>query len=265
MKSKIITITIIILLTIEVLLSINSAIILKSLFKIQDIEQTITIVRKVMLFSNLLFSVIVIVVLSIIIQSLLTTNRDNKKLSSEVIERIIKNESKETTSEEQTFTNVTIQKLNKGIENYKNITEFLNKVLSNIAGEYQIMQAIFFIKLPNETTYKKTGSYAFYSEKKVKEFTENEGLAGQVAANKKLLNVNNIPDNYIKVVSGLGKSTPNNLLILPVVANDKSIGVVELASFHTFDKAAEEALTQFLAQIADKLQNEYFSEVVEAS
>lgn len=64
----------------------------------------------------------------------------------------------------------------------------------------------------------------------------NEGLAGACAREKKTMYITNIPDDYIEITSGLGDARPNYLLLVPLISEDKIMGVIELASFKTIEK-----------------------------
>lgn len=62
-------------------------------------------------------------------------------------------------------------------------------------------------------------------------FEYGEGLIGQAAASGNTLYVDDIPQGYVKIVSGLGSASPKYLLIVPIKQQDKVLGVIELASF----------------------------------
>jgi methyl-accepting chemotaxis protein len=68
-------------------------------------------------------------------------------------------------------------------------------------------------------------------ESTVISFEYGEGLIGQAAANGKTLYVDDVPEGYIKIVSGLGSASPRFLLIVPIKHQEKVIGVMEIASF----------------------------------
>ena len=46
----------------------------------------------------------------------------------------------------------------------------------------------------------------------------------------------NVPSNYIKISSGLGKAKPSNLIILPVLFENNVKAVIELASLDIFSE-----------------------------
>ncbi len=139
-------------------------------------------------------------------------------------------------------------------EDIADINSFSEKLLSNISKKYEIVQGLFFIK-QDETNYKLSGSYSFYKEGVSPEVKLGEGITGQVAKNKKQIKLSNIPYDYITIESGLGSSSPKYLLIFPVVKGDKTIAVVELASFVDFNEETEavfERISERLVPIMEK-------------
>jgi putative methionine-R-sulfoxide reductase with GAF domain len=146
-----------------------------------------------------------------------------------------------------------INELRKDLNSSLNLQAYCEKTLINFSKHLAIMQALYFVKDKNDKVFRRAGSYAFYREDELREFTEDIGLSGQVAANKKMINISNIPENYITVHSGLGKSSPSHLIILPVLYNNESIGIIEIASFNKFDSFWEEILTEFSIQAGPQL------------
>jgi CheY-like chemotaxis protein/HAMP domain-containing protein len=61
--------------------------------------------------------------------------------------------------------------------------------------------------------------------------TRGEGLLLEAMRSKTLLAVEDVPENYLKVRSGLGESTPRSLLFLPLARAEETVGVLELALF----------------------------------
>jgi len=65
-------------------------------------------------------------------------------------------------------------------------------------------------------------------------FALGEGLVGQCAADKRMFLVASLPDDHIRITSGLGSSPPRSLLVAPIVADSKVEAVVEFASLEAF-------------------------------
>ena len=80
----------------------------------------------------------------------------------------------------------------------------------------------------------KSGYALNMGESAVVAYEFGEGLIGQAASNGKTLYIDDVPDGYIKIVSGLGSASPRFLLIVPLKAQEKTTGVIEIASFNAF-------------------------------
>jgi signal transduction histidine kinase/CheY-like chemotaxis protein len=76
-----------------------------------------------------------------------------------------------------------------------------------------------------------------------------EGLVGQVAFEKERIILSNVPANYIKISSGLGRAKPANLIILPVLFENEVKAVIELASLDIFS----ETHLDFLSQLTESI------------
>ena len=139
------------------------------------------------------------------------------------------------------------------IDSGNSLVKYTERVLSVLAKEFSIVQGLFFTKDFKTELYELSGTYAFYSQEKIESFKSGEGLNGQVAKNKKIILVSNIPDGYITVLSGLGSSSPKHLIIFPIIFENESIGVVELASFSDFGTNTEDVFSQVAESISGKL------------
>jgi signal transduction histidine kinase/HAMP domain-containing protein/CheY-like chemotaxis protein len=71
-----------------------------------------------------------------------------------------------------------------------------------------------------------------------------QSLIGQVARSKRSIVVSGLPEDYIKISSGLGEAPPANLAIVPVTSEGKVLGVIELASFTAFTSVQRDFLEQ---------------------
>jgi CheY-like chemotaxis protein/signal transduction histidine kinase/HAMP domain-containing protein len=76
-----------------------------------------------------------------------------------------------------------------------------------------------------------------------------EGLVGQCAAEKRRMLIGNLPENTVPIRSGLFEAVPRNVIVLPVLFEDRVKAVIELASLSTFTASHLAFLEQLTASI----------------
>lgn len=135
-------------------------------------------------------------------------------------------------------------------ESLENYTE---RILQNLAGKFNLVLGVFYIKEEKTSLFKPVSTYAWASDHPPASFYPGEGLNGQVAKNRVHLKANSIPEGYIKIQSGLGSGSPHNLMIVPLLLNKETIGIIELASFTEFDKVTEWTLKNLSKIIANSI------------
>lgn len=135
----------------------------------------------------------------------------------------------------------------------ENIEKFAEELLINISKIYEIAIGIMYIREAKSDIFKSVGTYAYYSDEKPKSFATGESLTGQAVKNKQILNLSELPDNYIAVLSGLGQGNPKNLLIVPVLFKNEVISIIELASFKRFNQDLEGIFSDLAKKISEKL------------
>lgn len=105
---------------------------------------------------------------------------------------------------------------------------------------------------PEHVKYELKGAVAYNRVKNnEKEFEVGIGLVGQCAYEKAPIYLNEIPDNYMEITSGLGEANPKYILLMPAIMNDTVYAVIELASFSKID----DYKVNFLTKISDALSS----------
>ncbi|MFK0296431.1 HAMP domain-containing protein [Streptomyces sp. NPDC090442] len=95
-----------------------------------------------------------------------------------------------------------------------------------------------------------TGSYGYAMGGMPTTFRPGETLIGTAAEEGRTILVENVPSGYLKIASGLGEAPPANIIVLPVLFEDKVLGVIELASFQPFTQIQKDFLSQIAEMIA---------------
>ncbi|MBR2202066.1 MAG: GAF domain-containing protein [Bacteroidales bacterium] len=79
------------------------------------------------------------------------------------------------------------------------------------------------------------------------------GLVGTCAVEKMPIFLNKLPDDYINVFSGLGKSKPRTLAILPMLYDNELIAIIEIAFINELQPHEKELLQVISPTIASSL------------
>jgi HAMP domain-containing protein/signal transduction histidine kinase/DNA-binding response OmpR family regulator len=163
---------------------------------------------------------------------------------------------KQTTlrNQEQDWLKSNLAKFTQMLQGQKDLNTVTRRILSELAQVVNAQKGMFYILEQDENfknpKLKLFAAYAFGDEVKMsKEFALGQGLVGQCAIEKERILLTNIPKNYIKISSGLGKASPVNLIVLPVLFETEIKAVIELASFDTFS----ETHLDFLSQLTESI------------
>ena len=98
---------------------------------------------------------------------------------------------------------------------------------------------------------RRVASYGFSREQQMQEqvLGAQEGILAQAVAQGRLMRLDDVPQGYFKVSSGLGEGAPRNVLVIPAVNDGQVNGVVELGFLRTIEVRDVE----FVERIADNL------------
>ena len=134
-------------------------------------------------------------------------------------------------------------------KNAKDIETKCNRVLAKLCMTIEASQGLFYEvkKEKNKRRIELVSSFAYnMPESEIVSYEFGEGLCGQAAKEGKKLNINEIPEGYIKILSGLGSSSPNHLAIIPIKYGDEIISVAEIASFKEISAEDERLIEEAL-------------------
>lgn len=108
---------------------------------------------------------------------------------------------------------------------------------------------------PKRPSYSLISAFA-YDRKRIfnKKYEHSEGLVGACAAERDIIVLTEIPDNYIEITSGLGDANPNSIILAPLVNdNDEVLGVIEVASLQRFETHEIEFVKEMCKSITSSL------------
>ena len=138
-------------------------------------------------------------------------------------------------------------------ENADNLSVFADKLIVKLAQYVGCNIASLHIahtEKDGTTTLQQMSSYAYDRQKyQSQNLIPGEGLIGQAYLEKLAIYLDNIPDDYVYIGSGLGKAIPKYLYIQPMVANGSAEGVIELAAF----KPIPDYVREFVKKLSENI------------
>ncbi len=207
-----------------------------------------------------------------------SSERDILGNSVEVMRNQLQNffEEDKRKSQISNWTNQGVAKFAEILRNNNNdITELAEKISSELTKYVEANQgAVYVLEESNDPDVKRylvlLATYAWKRKKFLEKNIEiGEGLVGQCILERDTIFLTEVPDNYIEITSGLGKSNPNCILIVPIKVNDEIYGVIELASFNVFEPHAISLVEKVAESIASSISavrtNEHTRKLLEES
>ncbi|MES2730977.1 MAG: cache domain-containing protein [Bacteroidota bacterium] len=88
-----------------------------------------------------------------------------------------------------------------------------------------------------------------------------EGLVGQSVLEKDYIYLTVIPDDYMKITSGLGGASPTSVIVFPLIHNTEVYGVIEMAFFHTLQAFEMDFLRSISEGIASSILSSQSNDV----
>lgn len=146
------------------------------------------------------------------------------------------------------------------------IHKLSNAVIDNLVPYINVNQGGIFIRTkdpndPNKEILELYGVFAFGHERFHKRTLQlDEGLIGACAMEKHTIVLNNVPDNYADISSGLGKAKPKAIMFVPLVYNDTLYGVMEFASFKEFEQFQISFVERISENVASTIANAKINE-----
>src|SRR6185436_9178786 len=161
---------------------------------------------------------------------------------------------RETTkqNQEQDWLKTNLAQFSRMMQGQKDLESVSRLIMSELTPLVSAHHGAFFISDPedNSPDLKLIASYAYRARKHVgNRFAPGEGLVGQAALEKQPILLQNVPDDYIQITSGLGEAPPRNIIVLPILFEGEVKAVIELASFLPFSQIHQTFLDQLSESI----------------
>ncbi|MEV0225989.1 HAMP domain-containing protein [Streptomyces sp. NPDC050704] len=144
----------------------------------------------------------------------------------------------------------------------RDLADVASLIMSELTPVVSAQHGAFFLAMPlddgkdvgaaQDDSYelRMLGSYGYSMGSMPTSFRPGETLIGTAAKERRTILVENVPPGYLKIASGLGEAPPAHVIVLPVLFEGTVLGVIELASFHSFTHIQKDFLNQIAEMIA---------------
>jgi CHASE3 domain sensor protein len=141
--------------------------------------------------------------------------------------------------EQRNWVNEGLTEFSEVVRNYQNDSKELDfRCVSFLTKHLKAQQGSLFVlegEAPDQYLAL-TAAYAFDRKKWIEKKIEiGVGLLGQAFLEGDVVQIKDLPHNYTHVTSGLGGATPRHLIIVPIKYDVTTVGLMEIASFSTFE------------------------------
>jgi PAS domain S-box-containing protein len=152
-------------------------------------------------------------------------------------------------NEEQDWLKTNAARFSRLLQGQRNPATVGRLVLAELAPLIGVQHgAVYLVERdPTGARYISAASYA--APEVVDEAALATGLVGQCARDRQRIQLSDVPPGYIAVTSGLGSATPRSIVLQPVVIEDETRAVLELASFSELNPVH----LAFLDQLAEAI------------
>ncbi|MBN2485854.1 MAG: GAF domain-containing protein [Bacteroidales bacterium] len=137
---------------------------------------------------------------------------------------------------------------------YKNIGALLSKYFKNLANELEVVMGILYIKEDESGVFSMSSGYALTNKNAIAPFKAGETIPGQVAQTGEITYINDVPDDYFSVESGLGSTKPKHIAFLPLHLEKNVVAVIEIALFKEPSGTKKEILLQSVQEMKNYLE-----------
>src|SRR5207302_316996 len=152
---------------------------------------------------------------------------------------------------EQDWLKTNLARFTSMLQGQRDLTTVGRMILSELAPLVNAQQGVIY-QMETEESAGMVLLSAFASDGaggKLRRLKLGEGLVGQCAAEKQRMLISDLPENTVPIRSGLFEAIPRNVIVLPVLFEDRVKAVIELASLNFFTASHLAFLEQLTSSI----------------
>ncbi len=141
------------------------------------------------------------------------------------------------------------------MQSAQSFTELVQALFSHIAPLIQLGHGVFYMHEEDQRRLRMLCSYAYRERKELSQYFDvGQGLVGQCAMERAPITLQCPPDDYVRIGSSLGEAVPHTICVLPILRNERLLGILELATFHGFESREQSLIDALLPLLANNLE-----------
>ena len=139
--------------------------------------------------------------------------------------------------------------------NNDNIEQLCDNFVKALVRYLNAIQGGIFLIQEEEPDYLQLTAAFAYNRKKylTRKVKVGDGLVGTCAIECLPIYMDDVPEDYINITSGLGDAPPSHVLLLPAIHEGELVGVIEIASLNAYEKHEIDLALQIASNLAATL------------
>ncbi|PQA79187.1 PAS domain S-box protein [Rhodoferax sp. TS-BS-61-7] len=148
-----------------------------------------------------------------------------------------------------------LAELANALQTVNSFAELSQVLFSQLGPLLHIGHGAFYIHEEEEHRVRLLGGYALRERKELNQyFAMGQGLVGQCAMERAPIVLTQPPPDYVRIGSSLGDAVPVAIVVLPVLRNERLLGVLEIATFEPLSAREESLLDGVMPTLAMNLE-----------
>jgi len=146
----------------------------------------------------------------------------------------------------------------------ESLEQFSSNIINNLVIYLKANQGALYLLNDDDPKHPYLEMQACYAYNRKKHLSQRielgAGITGQAVLEKNTIYMTNLPNDYLKITSGLGEALPRNVLVTPMKIEERVFGVIEIASFQMLKKYEIEFVERLGESIASTVASVKVSE-----
>lgn len=175
---------------------------------------------------------------------------DKDQLGTAIAELISSLRKMAEENESQNILKTGNMELNAQMRGEKDISSLSDNIITYLCRYMNAPIGAFYV-MDEEGALILTGSFAYEKRKNhFSRFLPGEGLTGQAFLEKQIIVITDVPEDYVRIQSGLGNAIPKSIVLCPLVFENSVKGIIEIGAFQGFSDVHLSFLNQVSESIA---------------